>query len=104
MTHYDKIHDTITIRSFYENIKLNRSNCASIIHLKTGFGKYSAHLYKININNNTICIYDKRIGTLDYKIFGCIKNKVPTEILIKNFIKNGIQLPTNIVTLLISNL
>lgn len=91
------------IRLWFENIKLNQSDYVSIIRFKTGHGKYPPHLYKINIIYNPICLCDKDIGTLNHIIFGCIKNTLTSEILIKNLIKNRMQLPTNTVMVLISN-
>lgn len=85
------------------NIKLNRKDYTSIIRFKTGHGKYQVNLYKVNLINNLICLCEKELRTLNRIIFGCIKNKTATEMLLQYLIKNGIHLFTNTVTLLKTN-
>lgn len=71
-TIYQRTYETVRQNSWYDinkNNKQNRRDYNSIIRLKIGHGKYTVHLYKINLFKNPICLCEKKLGALDPIIF-----------------------------------
>lgn len=97
---YRTVQNEVPRVPWYHNLEFtSRKDIVKIIRLRMGHCKIPIHLFRIGVANSNLCECGS-VGTANHIFFECPNNKQNIDILYSNLIRNNINVPLNISTVL----
>jgi hypothetical protein len=103
MTQYASIHPSIHIRPWHIHLSVSRFFYSTIARMKFGHCQTPAHLYRLGMIQSASCHCGHELADLNHRLLGCIEHKEQTNLMLKQLVKLGVEMPTDIISILRKN-